>query len=458
MLNAPSQIPAASVSKAPALTKNQRFYALFVFSLAVLIYFIVNIQRVAIPGQIFNELQSDLRISATAVATLGATFMYVYAATQLLVGLLVDKYGGMRVMFCGSILMSIGSILFPLSRSLSALMLSRMLVGLGCGAAYLSIVKESDRLFSHNFTQVMGLVISLGYFGGVLGTLPLAKTVGWIGWRPTLMLIALVTAITTAIIALIWRRCPKPEPMEDKISLKPYLHGFRIRTNLINMSSYAVNFAIYYVILTVFGRKFLEDIAGLSPDAASFSCTMMVVLSALLNQFIGVLCGYTGNLRQPYYRTLNLFPLIACSMLVFGLLCKGNTPGWGGFFVTAFIIISLTSGFSPITNALARETNPPNRTGVAVGIANFAAYIMVALLGSVSGLVLDLFKGKAIETAGRLIYPDTAYLCLYSLFFVISIFTFRISLAYPETAGRNIYAGRIRMQQLTRFIKLKLYE
>ncbi|MDD3694612.1 MAG: MFS transporter [Lentisphaeria bacterium] len=458
MLNAPSQIPAASSSSAVVLGKSQRSYALALFSLAVLIYFIVNIQRVAIPGQIFNELQSDLRISASAVSTLGATFMYIYAATQLLAGLLVDKYGGMRVMFCGSILMAIGSILFPLSQSLGTLLLSRMLLGLGCGTAYLSIVKESDRLFSHNFTQVMGLVISLGYFGGVVGTLPLAKSVHYIGWRQTLLLIALATALTVVIIALIWRRCPKPEPLGGRLSLQPYMHGFRVRTNLINLSSYAVNFAIYYVILTVFGRKFLEDIAGLSPDAAAFCCTMMVVLSALLNQFVGILCAYTGNLRLPYYRSLNLLPFIACSMLVFGMLFKGSGPGWGAFFVAAFIIISMTSGFTPITNAMARESNPPGSTGVAVGITNFAAYIMVALLSNVSGLVLDLFKGGALEIEGRLVYPAAAYLCLYTLFLLISVFTFRISLAYPESAGRNIYAGRMRVQQITRFIKIRLYE
>ena len=118
----------------------------------------------------------------------------------------------------------------------------------------------------------------------------------------------------------------------------------------------------------------------------------------------------------------------------------------------------MTSGFTPITNAMARESNPPGSTGVAVGITNFAAYIMVALLSNVSGLVLDLFKGGALEIEGRLVYPAAAYLCLYTLFLLISVFTFRISLSYPESAGRNIYAGRMRVQQITRFIKIRLYE
>jgi MFS family permease len=460
MLNAPSEIPLSTTGKAAAaISPRDRRFTVFLFALGIIIYFVVNIQRVAVPGQIFNELQSDLQVSATQVASLGAIFMYVYAATQLLVGLLVDKYGGMRVLSLGAVLMTVGGILFPLSESLGTLLLSRMLVGLGCGAAYLSMVKECDRLYSHNFTAVMGMVIFLGYMGGVAGTLPLAKGSAWLGWRPCLLLIALAGALPTLMIACIWRKTAQPKVIGGPISFKPYIFAFKNLNNLKCLFSYAINFSLYYVILTIIGKKFLEDIGGVSAGVASFSCTVMVVLSAILNQVVGILCTYTGNLRRPYFRFLNMLPLLGCAMLVAGLLLKGSEPGWGGYFIAAFLVISMTSGFSPITNAQSRETNPPAATGVAVGITNFGAYIMVAILGGIAGMVLDCFQNKAaITPEGGLLYPQSAWLCLFSLFFIISIGTLKIAWTYPETYGRNIYAGKKRVLKITRFLRLNLYE
>lgn len=464
MLNAPSEIPPAPPSSSSAkgsgaLSRRERRLAVLLFALGIVIYFVVNIQRIAVPGQIFNELQSDLQISATRVANLGAIFMYVYAATQLLVGVLVDKYGGMRVLGIGAVLMTVGGILFPLSESFATLLLSRMLVGLGCGAAYLSMVKECDRLYSNNFTAVMGLVIFLGYFGGVAGTFPLARGTAWLGWRTCLMIIAVIGALPTLFIAGIWKKVPHPKVTDDKISLKPYALAFRNINNLKCLFSYAINFSLYYVILTVVGKKFLEDVGGVSSGLASFSCAMMVILSAILNQAVGVLCTYTGNLRKPYFRCLNLFPLLGCIMVVIGIFLKGAEPGWGAYFITAFVIISLTAGFSPITNALSRETNPPSATGVAVGVTNFSAYIMVAAFGSLSGIVLDFFRSQTtISADGSLIYPNMAWLCLFGLLLLVSIVTFKISLTYPETYGRNIYAGKKRIVQITRFLRFNLYE
>ena len=99
------------------MTRRQYFHCVLMFCLAVLMYFVVNIQRIAVPGQMFDELQAELALSASAVSAMGTAFMYVYAATQLVVGVLVDRYGGMRVLTMGSILMSIGALLFPLANN-----------------------------------------------------------------------------------------------------------------------------------------------------------------------------------------------------------------------------------------------------------------------------------------------------------------------------------------------------
>ena len=50
---------------------------------AVMLYFFANLQRVAIPGSIFNELQSTLNVGAKYITALSSMFMYIYAVGQL---------------------------------------------------------------------------------------------------------------------------------------------------------------------------------------------------------------------------------------------------------------------------------------------------------------------------------------------------------------------------------------
>ena len=71
---------------------------------ATIFYFLANIQRAAIPGAIFDSLQGDFGINASKVTLLGAVFCYMYALTQLIVGLMVDKLGGFRVAAIGSVI------------------------------------------------------------------------------------------------------------------------------------------------------------------------------------------------------------------------------------------------------------------------------------------------------------------------------------------------------------------
>ena len=118
------------------------------FAAMVVIYGIAYFQRTGIPGTIFDELQHDFSLSASAVTALGALFVYVYAGMQLVVGVAADRYGGRRTLLFGSTIMCAGSLLFPCAHSTVMLFTSRALIGFGSSFVYLSIVKEVDTLFA----------------------------------------------------------------------------------------------------------------------------------------------------------------------------------------------------------------------------------------------------------------------------------------------------------------------
>lgn len=429
-----------------SLSPRERRFAVALFFFGMMLYFVVNIHRVAIPGQIFSELQAELGVSASAIVGLGTSFMYIYAVTQLLVGVLVDRYGGMRVLVLGGVVMSVGTLLFAFSPTLWMLFVSRGLIGFGCGCAYLSLVKECARLYPSRFTSVLGFVILFGYSGGIAGTYPFVRVVGAYGWRAGMLSIAALGVLVLVGIAFLWRHVKKPQiDPEAAVSLEPYFQGFSNLNNLKGLFSFSMSFGLYFVVLTVFGKKFLEDVGGLTPQMASLCCSAMVLLSAVINQASGILCTLTGNQRRIFILFQTSFVPAGCLLALIGVLFLPHGVVLGYLLVTAFLLITLAAGFSPATNAFMLEVNPAALTCVGVGISNFSAYAFVAIFSSLAGGVLDLFRDQAqADITGALHYPDAAYLVLLGIFVLIGSGAHVVAHRLPETYGRNIYEGASR--------------
>ena len=145
-------------------------------------------QRVAVPGTIFDQLQSEFALSVTGVVLLGSISLYVYGGLQLPAGLAIDRFGATRVIIVGGVILTLGSIMFPLSRSVSMLYAARSFVGLGASLVYLSVVKEVDNRFSdRDFPMALGVSGFIGYAGGLMGTFPFERSVRAIGWRGSLL-------------------------------------------------------------------------------------------------------------------------------------------------------------------------------------------------------------------------------------------------------------------------------
>ena len=192
--------------------------------IATTLFFIANIQRAAIPGAIFDLLQSDFSTNASRVTLLGAYFCYVYAITQLIVGPLVDKFGGFRVIAIGGIIFALGSLLFPHSNSLLGLYLSRILLGFGAATLYLSSIREVKKYAKdRNFSLAVSYILFVGYSGGIVANAPFVACVNQIGWRNSMYILGLITlllAIVFIVLFVIFR--PVHIETETSFSLSPF--------------------------------------------------------------------------------------------------------------------------------------------------------------------------------------------------------------------------------------------
>lgn len=412
---------------------------LTIFAGMTAMYFFSYFNRVAIPGTIFNEVQSEMGLTAAAVTNLGAIFLYVYAFAQLFIGIWADRYGGLKTLLVGSVIMCIGSILFPLSNNITMLYISRALSGFGSSFMYLCIIKETDRMFGKDFAPMLGIAYFIGFTGGLFGTLPFEMLVSATNWRAALLAIGIASAMALLLAFFTSRKALAEKLPLSKFSFAKLFALFKNKYYLYVLFCASTNYTLYFVLQTTVGKKFLEDVVKMtSKDAAAVTFVMMTgsMLTAL---FSGIISRMLGNRRKVFMIFATFMTMSSAFMLLAGT--KFQIGGW--FFLICYIILGISSGFSTIFISSARELNPPDSIGIAVGVVNSTLYVFIALSANMTGLIMDLFSSQALKTGSSVIYPAAAYSSIFLVMLLTAFVSFLISLFTKETYGYQSYeAGK----------------
>lgn len=371
------------------------------------IYFFAFFQRVAVPGTLFEALQRDFAASAGAVAGLSAVYLYLYGGMQVVAGLLADRMGAAREILIGGLLLAAGSLLFPLAVSMPWLYAARALIGVGASLVYICLIKVAADLFApRRFAMLVGLVLFLGYAGGLAGTYPFERLTALVGWRRALLGVGAATAaavLVSAVLLQAARMLRAPEGVPAGLMLGAVL---RNRACWPNLGMAPLQFPVYFVIQMTIGIKFLRDVCGISSAAAagvSFLMMLTTMCAALVGGVVLRACGYR---HVPIMRAS-----LACTTAGVALLGMGIVRQWGAaWFLAAFLILALASLSSAAGTSLIKNLNDPRAMGTAIGLVNGGVYLGVAVMANVAGLILDHFQPQAVIVAGVLRYPKAAYL------------------------------------------------
>lgn len=399
--------------------KNKNFVITFtLIALGALFYFFANFQRIAIPGAIFDLLQHELNVSAPYITTFGAIFMYIYAFNQLIIGVLVDRYGGMRVMLTGGIILALGALLFPISSNLLVMYLSRALVGLGSSTFYLSLIKELRVCFSDkNFGLAISVMLFIGYAGGIAANAPFVFMMKYMSWREILIILGCVLFIGVAIFALLTTKIKLPEINRNvKMRALPFRLVLHKKHNR-NLFSFACcNFGISYAIQTIIGKKFLEDFCLMSSAKAAVVLSIMAVIAAVFNIVNASMCKLCHNHRVIFLKNASIITFSSLLIICVCLALNLRTDLIAVIFCVIAANASLTSLLVPVLHL----TNRKMVSGTAVSIMNFCFFTMVGLLGTAMGFLLNLFEPE--KRGNVMVYSNHSYLAVFGLFLILSIF------------------------------------
>src|SRR4051812_42600424 len=177
---------------------NARAWAVWGVGLSAYVVAVLHRTSLGVAGL---DAQNRFHIGAGALASFAVLQLLVYAGLQVPVGLLLDRFGSLRLVVSGALVMAAGQALMATTHSIGGAVAARVLVGAGDAMTFISVLRLVPQWFPARrvpvLTQMTGLV---GQAGQVLSAVPLAAVLAGPGWT-TAFIGAAGAGVFVAIVA-----------------------------------------------------------------------------------------------------------------------------------------------------------------------------------------------------------------------------------------------------------------
>ena len=153
---------------------------------------------------IAKDLVADFGLVPADLGLLTSAYFLAFAATQLPLGVLLDRYGPRRctaALFCVA---AVGALTFSFARDLTQLSVGRALIGLGVSAGLMGSLKAFTLWFPREqLVRLSGWMIGVGSVGTLSATAPVEALLGPFGWRAVFMGLSALSLGAALLIFLV---------------------------------------------------------------------------------------------------------------------------------------------------------------------------------------------------------------------------------------------------------------
>jgi len=401
---APARLTAARpIAKDPV---ENRSLILRVFLPFVVGYYIAYLFR-TINAVMAAPLTTELGLGADDLGLLTSVYFLTFAAAQIPIGILLDRYGPRRVQSVLLVIAAVGSTLFAVSDHFLMLLIGRALIGLGVASAMTAGLKALVLWFPGNRVPLLnGLMVMLGALGAVTATLPADLLLDWIGWRELFGLFAALTAASAVMIYFIVpEAAPVPSGAVSAGLRKVYADPRFWRVAPLSASCIGTAWALQ----GLWAAQWLKDVEGLDRAGVVFHLFAMAVALSLGAILLGVA---TDRLRRRGVGPEVLLGLVAVVFITtqFALILRLPLPSYLQWAVVAAVGAATVLSF-----AILAEYFPKQLAGRANGALNLFHIAAAFAVQYTTGVVLQHWTPEAGH------YPEIAYQTAFALNLALQI-------------------------------------
>ena len=367
--------------------------AWWVWGLGIAAYVVAVFDRGSL-GVASLQAQHRFHASAGALSMFAVLQLAVYAAMQVPVGAVLDRFGTRRLVALGAILMALGQLTLGLAHGIGLAVLARVLVGMGDAMTFISVLRLVGLWFAPRHipvvTQLTGI---LGQIGQVAAALPLVALLRHAGWTSTFVGAAALSGLVALVVVAAMRDAPPGVAVTEQVVDLGHVRrqlaaawaepGTRLGlwTHFVTQFSGTV-FALLW------GYPFLVRGEHLASATAGTLLMVMVFVGMGVGPLLGRLTA-----RWPMRRSALTLSIVGATVLLWTVVLLW--PGAAPLPVLVCLVVVLASNGpgSMVGFDYARTFNPARRLGSASGIVNVGGFVASLTTILVVGLVLDATSG-----------------------------------------------------------------
>ena len=251
-------------------------------------YFLSYLVRV-VNAVIAPDLVMELGLTAADLGLLTSANFLAFAAAQLPLGILLDRFGPRRTEASLLLFAAAGAFLFATAKTLPGLIIGRALIGFGTSACLMAAFKAYIMWMpGKRIPLINGLQMTAGGLGAVTGTVPVEWALSVTDWRGLFISFGWTAAILSLILYLV-----VPQRIgTDSITctLRDQIGGIvQIYTSPIFWRIAPFTIASQSMFLgtqSLWSGPWLSDVAGLERDiVASY---LLLIAIAMVGGFLGM--------------------------------------------------------------------------------------------------------------------------------------------------------------------------
>lgn len=367
-----------------------------VLAAALVVYFGALVHRTAL-GVAGVEALERFDVGATGLALLSVTQVAMYAAMQIPAGHLLDRFGPMRVMVAGSLLMAAGQAVMAFTDSYGLALGARVLLGAGDAPIFISATRLIAAWFPPRripvLTQLTGLV---GQAGQLATAVPVAWLLHELGWTPAFGTLA-AAGLVAAVVSMLWVSMPSageeptptpPDRLWSALRAATAVAGTRLGFWSHFLAPFSAN-----VVTLLWGVPFFVAGQGQSPAAASGLLVVLTLSAMASGPVTGVLTG-----RHPLRRSWIVLGSAFATVIAWAVLLSFSTPRPWWQLAVFCVVLGSGGPVSLVGLDFARSWSPASRLGVASGYVNVGGFASTVLGVLFVGLVLELSSSPDAAT------------------------------------------------------------
>lgn len=382
-----------------------RWFVLFLAWAAVTLTFVDRLAWASVAVDAGNSLE----IPIAALGVFVTAFYVGYVISNVLGGLLTDRFGAERVMVACLVPHGIVTFLFGYTDGISMGLVLQLLMGLTAGSTYSVTVKLITAWFDPaERGRAMGLLTSANSFGLVLANAFVPMLSVQFGWSGAYRILGVVATVVALIAFALLRANRRPAPGMVAAKLNP-LVIFEDRTlTLLALVGFC---AIWGTWGTAFwANALMTQRFGLSAIEAGKNLALFGAAGMIAKPLIGFVLDWLGPAHKKSVAIASL-GTFALALFLYGSisnveLLRWATPALG---VVAFI-------YTPVLYNMVTDAAGLARTGTAIGVTNaiwqlgsvvvpIAVGLIYSATSSFQAAFLLLGAGPLLATVLMMIVP-----------------------------------------------------